>query len=98
MSYNSGVEVLLNDGLNNQRKKAGLLTATGAGAVAIPVSSISFCNSGATAINLTVNGNTSSVPTGTTINFDGGGSENRFPGNTFSYDATGGTLIIAYTF
>jgi hypothetical protein len=98
MSYNSGVEVLLNDGLNNQRKKAGLLTATGAGAVAIPVSSISFCNSGATAINLTVSGSTSSVPAGTTISFDGGGSENRFPGNTFSYDATGSTLLIAYTY
>ena len=98
MSYNSGVEVLLNDGLNNQKKRAGLLTATGAGSVATPVSSISFCNSGATAINLTVNGSTSSVPTGTTISFDGGGSENRFPGNTFSYDATSGTLLIAYTY
>ena len=98
MSYNSGVEVLLNDGLNNQRKKAGLLTATGAGAVAIPVSSISFCNSGSTAVTLTVSGSTSSVPAGTTISFDGGGSENRFPGNTFSYDATSGTLLIAYTY
>ena len=37
MSYNSGVEVLLNEGLNNQNKKAGLLTATAAGAVALPV-------------------------------------------------------------
>jgi len=98
MSYNSGVEVLLNDGLNNQKKRAGLLTATGAGAVALPVSSISFCNSGSTAINLTVSGSTSSIPAGVTINFDGGGSENRFPGNTFSYDATGGTLLIAYTY
>ena len=98
MSYNSGVEVLLNEGLNNQNKKAGLLTATAAGAVALPVNNISFRNSGATAINLTVNGSTSSIPAGATINFDGGGAENRFPGNTFSYDATGGTLIIAYTF
>ena len=98
MSYNSGVEVLLNDGLNNQKKRAGLLTATSTGSVELPVSSISFCNSGATAINLTVSGSTSSVPAGTTINFDGGGAENRFPGNTFSYDATSGTLIIAYTF
>lgn len=98
MSYNSGVEVLLNDGLNNQKKRAGMLTATSTGAVVLPVSSISFCNSGAAAINLTVSGSTSSVPAGVTISFDGGGAENRFPGNTFSYDATGSTLLIAYTF
>jgi hypothetical protein len=32
MSYNSGVEVLLNDGLNNQLKKAGFLNINDAGA------------------------------------------------------------------
>jgi len=98
MSYNSGVETLLDGGLNNQKKKAGLITATASGAIAIPVSSISFCNSGAAAINLTVSGSTSSIPAATTISFDGGGAENRFPGNTFSYDATGSTLLIAYTY
>jgi hypothetical protein len=98
MSYNSGVEVLLDNGLNNQKKRAGLITATSTGALVLPVSSVSFCNSGAAAINLTVSGSTSSIPAGVTISFDGGGSENRFAGNTFSYDATGSTLLIAYTY
>jgi hypothetical protein len=98
MSYNSGVEVLLDNGLNNQKKKAGLITATSTGAVVLPVSSISFCNSGEATVTLTVSGSANTIPAGITISFDGGGAENRFPGNTFSYDATGSTLLIAYTY
>jgi hypothetical protein len=98
MSYNSGVEVLLSEGLNNQKKRAGMLTATSTGAIALPVSSISFCNSGAANVTLTVSGSANTIPAGVTVSFDGGGSENRFPGNTFSYNATGSTLLIAYTF
>jgi hypothetical protein len=98
MAYHTTTDILLSNSLENLNKQAGLVTSTGASSLALAVTSVSFLNSGAAAINLTVNAVTSSVPAGTTISFDGGGSENRFPGNTFSYDATSGTLLIAYTY
>lgn len=95
MSYNSGVEVLLNEGLNNQLKKAGYLNINdnGAEVLEVAVNSISFSNVGTTAITLLG----SELPAGSTISFDAGGAENRYPGGTFTYDTTGGTLLIAYT-
>lgn len=95
MSYNSGVETLLNDGLNNQVKKAGYLNINDAGVeiLNVAVNSISFSNVGTTPITLLG----SELPAGSTVSFDAGGGDNRFPSNTFSYDTTGGTLLIAYT-
>lgn len=95
MSYNSGVEVLLNDGLNNQNKQAGYLNINDAGVetLDVAVNSISFSNVGLTSITLL----DSELPAGSTISFDAGGAENRFPAGTFDYDTTGGTLLIAYT-
>lgn len=99
MSYNSGVEVLLNDGLNNQLKKAGYLNLNdnGAETLEVAVNSVSFSNVGATPITLTVNGGTYDLPAGASVSFDAGGAENRFPAGTFAYDTTGGLLLIAYT-
>jgi hypothetical protein len=95
MSYNSGVEVLLNDGLNNQRKKAQFYNIEDAGAetLNVAVNSISFSNVGTVAITL----NGYEIPVGSTVSFDAGGAENRFPAGTFEFDTTGGKLLIAYT-
>ena len=98
MSYNSGVEVLLNDGLNNQNKKAQFYNIEDAGpeTLNVAVNSISFSNVGAAPIEL----NGSRIPVGSTISFDAGGAENRFPAGTFSWDTSSGgvgTLLIAYT-
>lgn len=95
MSYNSGVEVLLDNGLNNQIKKAGFINVlnNGAETLGVSVNSISFSNIGPSI--LTVLGN--DLPVGATISFDAGGGDNRFPSGTFTYDSTGGTLLIAYT-
>lgn len=95
MSYNSGVETLLNEGLNNQVKKAGYLNINDNGleTLNVAVNSISFSNVGAAIVAVLG----SDLPVGATISFDAGGGDNRFPSNTFSYDTTGGTLLIAYT-
>jgi hypothetical protein len=98
MSYNSGVEVLLNDGLNNQNKKAQFYNIEDAGpeTLNVAVNSISFSNVGAAPIEL----NGYQIPVGSTISFDAGGAENRFPAGTFSWDTSTagvGTLLIAYT-
>lgn len=99
MSYNSGVEVLLNEGLNNQLKKAGFLNINDGGAesLAVAVNSISFSNIGTSEITLTINGGTYGLPAGAAVSFDAGGAENRYPANTFAYDTTAGLLLIAYT-
>jgi len=99
MSYNSGVEVLLNDGLNNQRKKAGFLNINdnGAEVLDVAVNSVSFSNVGTAAVTLTANGGTYELPAGSSVSFDAGGGENRFPAGTFGYDTSGGILLIAYT-
>lgn len=98
MSYNSGVEVLLNDGLNNQRKKVQFYNIEDAGAetLNVAVNSISFSNVGTVPIEILG----SNLPVGASISFDAGGSENRFPAGTFSWDTSSGgvgTLLIAYT-
>jgi len=98
MSYNSGVEVLLNEGLNNQKKRAGFLNVDSTpGTLNVAVNSVSFSNIGATDVTLTINGGTYTLPAGISVSFDAGGAENRFPANTFAYDTTTGTLMIAYT-
>lgn len=95
MSYNSGVEVLLNNGLNNIFKKAGFLNINDGGpeVLDVAVNSISFSNIGNVPIGL----NGYEIPAGATVSFDAGGGDNRFPANTFAYDTTGGLLLIAYT-
>lgn len=100
MSYNSGVEVLLNDGLNNQRKKVQFYSIEDAGAetLNVAVNSISFSNVSVGVVPIEILG--SNLPVGSSISFDAGGSENRFPAGTFSWDTSSGgvgTLLIAYT-
>lgn len=98
MSYNSGVEVLLNDGLNNQNKKVEYLNINDNGEenLDVAVNSISFSNVGAVPVEVLK----TALPVGSTISFDAGGSENRFPALTFNWDTSiggAGTLLIAYT-
>ena len=95
MSYNSGVEVLLAEGLNNQNKKVGFLNINdnGAETLNVAVNSISFSNVGTTPVVLLG----SELPAGATISFDAGGGDNRFLSGTFTYNTAGGTLLIAYT-
>lgn len=98
MSYNSGVEVLLNDGLNNQLKKVGYLNIydNGAETLDVAVNSISFSNVGTAPIEILGD----NLPIGASVSFDAGGGDNRFPSGTFSWDTTiggVGTLLIAYT-
>lgn len=98
MSYNSGVETLLDTGLNNQKKKAKYLNINdnGTETLDVVVNSISFSNVGANPV--TVLG--SELPVGATVSFDAGGAGNVFPGGTFSWDTSSGgigTLLIAYT-
>ena len=99
MSYNSGVEVLLNDGLNNQLKKVKFYNIEDAGeeGLDVAVNSISFSNVGAVPVQVLK----TALPVGSTISFDAGGSENRFPSGTFNWDTSNlgaGTLLIAYTY
>jgi hypothetical protein len=57
---------------------------------------ISIYNSGAATGTITVNGTTVNLPSGVTVNYDAGGNNNRFPTNSFGYNATGTTFIISY--
>jgi hypothetical protein len=98
MPYNTTTDILLSNSLENLNKQPGLITSTGASSLAASVTSVSFLNSGAAAINLTVNGVTSSIPAGASVSFDGGGNGNKFAAGKFSWDASGSTLLIAYTY
>ena len=98
MAYHTTTDILLSTNLENSNKQPGLVTSTGASSLTLAVTSVSFLNSGAAAINLTVNGVTNSISAGTGISFDGGGNGNKFPAGKFSWDATGSTLLIAYTY
>ena len=57
---------------------------------------ISIYNSGAATGTITVNGTTVNLPSGVTVNYDAGGNNNRFPTNSFGYNATGTTFLISY--
>lgn len=57
---------------------------------------ISIYNSGSATGTITVNGTTINLPTGVTVNYDAGGNNNRFPTNSFGYNATGTTFLISY--
>lgn len=98
MAYHTTTDILLSNSLEYLNKQPGLVTSTGAGSLALAASSVSFLNSGAAAITLTVNGVTNSIPAGASVSFDGGGNGNKFPAGKFSWDATGSTLLIAYTY
>lgn len=98
MSYNSGVETLLNDGLNNQLKKVKFynIEDTGPDTLNVAVNSISFSNVGTVPIDILGR----ALPVGSSVSFDAGGGDNRFPAGTFGWDtssAGAGTLLIAYT-
>jgi hypothetical protein len=76
----------------------GVIESTGA-AVLGPFSivyNVSFYNTGGATADLTVNGNTVTIPAGSAVNYDPG-VNNYYKASDFSWDATGTTLIIAYT-
>ena len=98
MALHATTDIILGAGLTNQNKQPGLVTSTGASSLTLPVTSVSFLNSGAATITLTVNGVSNSIPAGASVSFDGGGSDNKFPEGKFSWNATGSTLLIAYTY
>jgi len=59
--------------------------------------SVSFTNVGSSAVSLVVGGSGPiSIPAGKTITYDPG-VNNWYDGNLFSWNATGGTLLIAYS-
>ena len=59
--------------------------------------SVSFSNIGASAITLSLAGSgTISIPAGTTVNYDPG-VNNWYDGADFLWDATGSTLLVAYS-
>jgi len=88
-AVNGSVGRLLNPMLTSSTG-AGNLIASGI------VYNVSFSNVGAAAVTLTVSGNTVSIPAGTTVNYDPG-VNNYYKGSSFSWDATGSTLLVAYT-
>lgn len=88
-AVNGSVGRLLNPMLTSSTG-AGNLTASGI------IYNVSFSNVGAAAVTLTVSGNTVSIPAGKTVNYDPG-VNNYYKGSDFSWDATGSTLLVAYT-
>ena len=71
-------------------------TSTGDLSAVNPLYNVSFYNTGAATADLTVNGNTVTIPAGSAVNYDPG-VNNYYRGSSFSWDATGTTLIISYT-
>lgn len=98
MAYHNTPEIILGAGLANQNKQASLQSSTGSGTISLPACNVTFYNVGGTAITVTVNGNAVSVPAATNISFDSGGADNKFIAGMFSWNATGGTVLVAYTF
>ena len=98
MAYHTTTDILIASGIANQNKQPALLTSTGVGSIATATSSVSFYNYGGTTVSITVNGVANTVPTGVTLNFNAGGSDNKFPTGDFSWDATGGTLHVSYVY
>jgi hypothetical protein len=98
MPYQTTTDILIASGIANQNKQPALVTSTGAGSIDSATSSVSFYNFGGTAVTITVNGVANTIPTGVTLNFNAGGSDNKFPTGEFSWNATGGSLIISYVY
>ena len=99
MAYHTTTDQLLANGLNNHNKKIRYLNIEDAGAetLDVAVNSISFSNVGAVPVEILG----SYLPAGSSISFDAGGGDNRFPSETFSWDTSSGgvgTLLIAYTY
>lgn len=100
MAYNTTTDQLLANGLNNHNKKAAFMEENDNGFItlAAAVNSITFSNTGAAAGTITVNGGGANLPIGASVSFDAGGADNRFAPNTFEWDSTGTSLLIAYTY
>jgi hypothetical protein len=96
MALHATSDIILAAGLTNQNKQPYLVTSTGASSITVPTTNVMFYNYGGTVVVITVNGVANNVPTGVTLTFDAGGSDNKFPPGKFSWDATGGTLHISY--
>ena len=73
-----------------------VVSTSGTATISGQLHNISIYNSGAATGTITVNGTTINLPTGVTVNYDAGGNNNRFPTNSFGYNATGTTFIISY--
>lgn len=73
-----------------------IVSTSGTATISGQLHNISIYNSGAATGTITVNGTTINLPTGVTVNYDAGGNNNRFPTNSFGYNATGTTFIISY--
>lgn len=85
------------DSLQHQ-KSAAALSSTGTGSLAVVSYSFSVYNAGANDGSFTTAAGTITLPKGVTLNFDAGGAENTFAANTFSWNATGTSYIITYTY
>lgn len=73
-----------------------IISTSGSATISGQLHNISIYNSGASTGTITVNGTTINLPSGVTVNYDAGGNNNRFPTNSFGYNATGTTFIISY--
>ena len=98
MAYHTSTDILLSNSLENLNKQPVLVTSTGAGSIPMPINRVTFINSGAIAVTITVNGVANTVPAAARIEFEAGGNGNKFPIGEFSWDATGGSLIVAYVY
>jgi hypothetical protein len=79
-------------------KSAGVLSSSGNSSLATAAYSFSVYNAGAVIGTFTGTTGTINLPAGATLNFDAGGLGNKFPASTFSWNATGTTFIITYTY
>lgn len=98
MALQATSDIILAAGLTNQNKQASFSSSSTTGTISVATTNVTFYNVGAVAVTLTVNGNAVSVPAVTTISFNAGDSDNKYPAGMFSWTATGGTLLIGYTY
>ena len=98
MAFQNPTEIILAAGLTNQNKQPALVTSTGVGSISVPTTNVYFYNYGGTTVSITVNGVANTVPSGVTLIFNAGDSDNKYPAGKFSWDATGGTLHVSYTY
>jgi len=78
-------------------KTATIISSTTTGTITASVNNITFQNVGAAAVTVTAsNGVATSVPAAGKVEFDAGGNGNRFAPSTFSFVATGSTLLVTY--
>jgi hypothetical protein len=85
----------ISNALNSQRQPE-IINTTGSGTINQQIHNISIANVGSATGTITVNGTTSNLLPGVSIEFNAGGLNNRFAVNQFSYNATGTNFLINY--